>query len=196
MFAIVGLGNPGTAYEETRPNIGFRVVAELARRHGIRLEPWKLNSVGAQGQIEARKAVLLLPQTFMNLSGECVGPATRFFKLGPESVIVIHDELDLPLGRIQIKVGGGHAGHNGLRSLHQHLGSPEYVRVRCGIGRPPPQWDVARFVLAPFGPDERSAVDREIADAADAVERVFSDGLTAAMNAANRQMSPRPPAGS
>ena len=134
---IVGLGNPGSKYAETRHNIGFRVVECLARRHGISLTEQRFKSRLGSGNIAGRAVMLLQPQTFMNLSGEAVQPAAAFYRLGPESVVVIHDELDLAVGKLRLKIGGGHAGHNGLRSMDQQLASKDYFRVRLGIARPP-----------------------------------------------------------
>lgn len=122
----------------------------------------------------------------MNLSGESVGPALGFFKLATQQVIVLHDELDLPLGKLKMKKGGGHGGHNGLRSLKKHLPDDGFVRIRIGIGRPPPQWDSADYVLSKFNRDEWTEVDRVVNDAADAVEAIFKDGVGKAMGRFNR----------
>jgi PTH1 family peptidyl-tRNA hydrolase len=132
------------------------------------------------------------PETYMNLAGESVGPAIGFYKLGTSELIVIHDELDLDLGRTKLKKGGGHGGHNGLRSLIQHLPDGEFSRVRVGIGRPPPGWDSADYVLSRFQKSEREAIDIAIVEAADAVEAILKDGLPRAMNKANR--NPEKPA--
>jgi PTH1 family peptidyl-tRNA hydrolase len=136
--------------------------------------------------------VLIEPQTYMNLSGESVGPALGFYKLTVEQVIVVHDELDLELGKCRLKKGGGHGGHNGLRSLVQHLPSPDFIRLRVGIGRPPPGWDPADHVLSRFTSAERAIVDKAIGEAADAIEAVIKDGLSRAMNTFNRDPKESP----
>ncbi len=141
MFLVVGLGNPEDEYEGTRHNVGFEAVEVLARRCGVRFSDKKFKARMARAEIAGQSCVLLKPQTYMNLSGESVGPAMGFFKLATGDVIVLHDELDIPLGRVKLKKGGGHGGHNGLRSLKQHLPDDGFVRVRIGIGRPPPAWD-------------------------------------------------------
>jgi PTH1 family peptidyl-tRNA hydrolase len=140
----------------------------------------------ARTEIAGESCVLLKPQTYMNLSGESVGPAIGFYKLSTAEVIVIHDELDLTLGRIKLKKGGGHGGHNGLRSLKQHLPDDGFVRVRLGIGRPPPEWDPADYVLSRFTRKERGEADRAVDEAANAVESILRDGLEKAMNVVNR----------
>ncbi|MEM9641944.1 MAG: aminoacyl-tRNA hydrolase [Pseudomonadota bacterium] len=149
MILIVGLGNPGQKYARNRHNIGFMAVDEIAHAHGF--GPWREKFQGAisDGRIGAGKVLLLKPNTFMNLSGQSVGEAMRFYKLEPDKVIVLHDELDLAPGKVRVKTGGGHAGHNGLRSLHQHIGDT-YVRVRLGIGHPGDKRLVSHYVLGDF----------------------------------------------
>jgi len=191
MHLVVGLGNPGKKYEKNRHNVGFMVVERLARSHGLPDFKEKFSAVWTKGEIAARggrhPVALLEPQTFMNLSGDSVQPAAAFLKVDPSHVIVVHDELDLPWKDVRLKVGGGHAGHNGLRSIMQRLGTPEFVRVRVGIGRPPPGFrgDVADFVLADFDAMERSELPEVVDRAALAIEKVVADGISAAMNALN-----------
>lgn len=187
MKLLVGLGNPGAQYERTRHNIGFRAVEELARRHRIALESRKWNAVYGVGEVAGEKVCLLLPQTYMNLSGEAAGPAMRFFKVELGDVVALHDELDLPFGRLMLKKGGGSAGHNGLKSLTQHLGGPDYLRLRIGISRPPPKWDVANYVLANFTGAEEAELDDVVGRCADAIELIIRIGAAAAMNAVNRK---------
>ena len=186
MFLVVGLGNPEDEYEGTRHNVGFEVADTLARRAGVRFSDKKFKARMARGEIAGESCVLLKPQTYMNLSGESVGPAAGFFKLTTSEIIVVHDELDLPIGRIKLKKGGGHGGHNGLRSLKQHLPDDAFVRVRIGIGRPPPGWDPADFVLSRFTKAERGEAERAVDEAADAVESILKDGIDKAMNVYNR----------
>jgi PTH1 family peptidyl-tRNA hydrolase len=186
MRLIVGLGNPEDEYDGTRHNIGFEVVDAIADRAGVRFSDKKFKARVARGEIAGESCVLLKPQTYMNVSGESVGPALGFFKLTTAEVIVLHDELDLPVGRVKLKKGGGHGGHNGLRSLKQHLPADRFVRVRIGIGRPPPEWDPADYVLARFTSAQRKEMARAVDDAAEAVESILRDGLDKAMNVYNR----------
>ena len=173
---VVGLGNPGRRHERDRHNLGFMVVDELARRHGASFKG-KFSGHVADLRLDARRLALLKPDTYMNDSGRSVQPAVAFYKTPLESVLVVHDEVDLDVGRLQARLGGGLAGHNGLRSIAGRLGSPEFLRLRVGVGRPgrgDPR-DVADFVLAPFAPeDDAEAI---VARAADAVESLVTIGL-------------------
>jgi PTH1 family peptidyl-tRNA hydrolase len=183
---VAGLGNPGREYARTRHNIGFMVCDELARRHGGSFRS-KLSGELAEVRIEGRKIALLKPQTYMNESGRSVGAAVRFFKLPAEQLLVLHDEADLEPGRLQVRLGGGLAGHNGLRSLAQHLKTPEFLRLRIGVGRPErgdPR-PVADFVLSPF--DEHVDVEALVARAADAVETLAREGLEETQNRFNER---------
>ena len=184
MILIVGLGNPGKKYEQNRHNVGFMAVDELARADSTFDWKEKFSSAFAKGHALS----LLKPQTFMNLSGDAVQPCAAFLKVGPECLLVVHDELDVPFGEVRIKVGGGHAGHNGLRSIINRLGTPDFVRVRIGIGRPPPdfQGDVAAYVLGNFTPPEKSELPNVLARAVTMVRSIMKDGTPAAMNAHNR----------
>jgi peptidyl-tRNA hydrolase, PTH1 family len=181
---VVGLGNPGRAYERTRHNAGWLALDELARRHG---GSWRSKFSGSLAEVRVgdAKLALLKPETYMNESGRSVGAAARFFKVEPEQVLVVHDDVDLEPGRLQARAGGGLAGHNGLRSLAQHLGSQEFERLRIGVGRPgrgDPR-SVADYVLSPFAPEDDA--DALVSRAADAVEAVVSDGLDAAQQRFN-----------
>src|SRR5919202_1182452 len=173
---VVGLGNPGREYARNRHNVGFMVVDELARRHG---GTWRGKFSGrlAEVRIDGHRVALLKPETYMNESGRAVKAAAAFFKLEPDAVLVVHDESDLALGRLQARLGGGLAGHNGLRSVARHLGSPEFMRLRVGVGRPErgdPR-PLADFVLSDFEPHEDP--DAIVARAADAVETLDAQGL-------------------
>jgi peptidyl-tRNA hydrolase, PTH1 family len=158
------------------------VVAELASRGSMRFTNHKANARVAEGRIApgGPRFVLALPNTYMNVSGGPVNGLAKFFKIEPDHVIVVHDELDIPFDSIKLKVGGGHGGHNGVRDSAAALGTPEFVRVRVGIGRPPGRQDAADFVLRDFSSDEKKVLPNLIADAADAVEQVAAEGLTAA----------------
>ena len=183
---VAGLGNPGREYAATRHNVGFMVADELARRLG---GSWRAKFSGdlAEVRLNGLRLALLKPQTFMNESGRSVGAAARFFKVEPEDLLVVHDEVDLEPGRLQARLGGGLAGHNGLRSVAQHLGTPEFGRLRIGVGRPErgdPR-PVADFVLSEFSPE--LDVDSLVARAADAVETVATEGLEEAQNRFNER---------
>ena len=181
---VAGLGNPGREYERTRHNAGWLVLDELARRHG---STWRSKFSGslAEMRLGDLRLALLKPETYMNESGRSVGAAVRFFKVEPEQVLVVHDDVDLDAGRLQARAGGGLAGHNGLRSLAQHLGSQDFLRLRIGVGRPgrgDPR-PVADWVLSPFAPDDDA--EGLVARGADAVEAIASDGLEAAQQRFN-----------
>jgi PTH1 family peptidyl-tRNA hydrolase len=182
MKAIVGLGNPGRQYVGTRHNVGFDVVDELARRWHVALRAWK--SVAEVAAIAGRGVVLAEPQTFMNLSGEAVSRIGAFHKIEPADILVIVDEVQLPLGRLRLRRSGSAGGHNGLKSIVQHIGS-EFPRLRLGVGRGDPRWDLADHVLSRFGAEEREAAVDAVARAADAVEVFVDEGIEAAMNQFN-----------
>ncbi len=187
MKLFVGLGNPTAQYERTRHNVGFRAAEQFARAHGISLDGKKWNGLYGVGQAKGEKIAILLPQTYMNLTGESAGPAMRFFKVAPEDVVALHDELDLPFGRLQMKKGGGSAGHNGLKSLVQHLGTPDFLRMRIGVSRPPPKWDTAAYVLANFTGAEESQLDDVLDRCSTGLELLIEKGAVAAMNEVNRK---------
>lgn len=180
---VVGLGNPGPAYAGNRHNIGFLVADELAdRMGGGRFKSHRANADFLEGRLAGRRVVLAKPRTFMNLSGGPVAGLVRFFKLLPESVVVVHDELDIPFDTVRLKLGGGDNGHNGLRSITKSLDSKEYYRIRVGIGRPPGRMDPADFVLHDFSTAERRELPFVIDRAADATEALLGQGLAAAQN--------------
>lgn len=187
MRLLVGLGNPGPKYERTRHNVGFRVAEEAARKLRVALDESRWNAVLGQGREGGGPVAVLLPQTFMNASGESVGNAARFWKVEAGSLVVVHDDIDLEFGRIQVKVGGGEGGHNGLRSIKQHLGTPDFVRVRFGVGRPPPEWDGADWVLAKFSSEEEEQLRELLPQAADAAVAALLEGPLLAMNRFNKR---------
>jgi PTH1 family peptidyl-tRNA hydrolase len=183
----VGLGNPGTEYAGHRHNVGAEVVALLAHRHGGRLRAVRsLHSLVSEVAVGDRRLALAFPQTYMNDSGLAVAPLVRRFGIVDLGrLVVVHDELDLPVGRVKVKVGGGMAGHRGLRSVQAHLHSPEFVRVRIGVGRPPGRQQAIDYVLRAPAPAERRELDVAREEAADAVELVLVAGVDAAMNRFN-----------
>jgi PTH1 family peptidyl-tRNA hydrolase len=181
-WLVVGLGNPGPRYELTRHNVGQLVVDELAARRGEAFKQHKANARAAETWLRpgGPKIILAKPNSFMNVSGGPVAGLVKFYDIEPERVVVVHDELDIPFDTIKLKVGGGHGGHNGVRDVAKALGTPEFPRVRVGIGRPPGRQDPADWVLDPFGATERKTLDILIGDAADAVEQLVGEGLVAA----------------
>jgi PTH1 family peptidyl-tRNA hydrolase len=181
---VAGLGNPGREYERTRHNAGWLVVDELARRHGGSFRS-KFSGRLAEIRLDAARVALLEPETYMNESGRSIAAASRFFKVDAGPLLVVHDDVDLDEGRLQARQGGGLAGHNGLRSIAQSLGSQDFLRLRIGVGRPGrgDRRSVADYVLSPF--DEQTDVDALIARAADAVETIVRDGLDEAQRRYN-----------
>lgn len=189
MKIIVGLGNPGPQYAANRHNIGFMAVDALHRKHPF--GPWskKFKAQIAEGEIAGEKVLLMKPQTFMNLSGEAVGEAMRFYKLGPGDIIAIHDELDLPAGKVKLKVGGGHGGHNGLKSLDAHCGR-DYKRLRLGIGHPGSKELVHNHVLGDFAKVDQGWLDEMMDDIAINAELLFDGDGSKFMN---KLAPPAPP---
>jgi PTH1 family peptidyl-tRNA hydrolase len=183
---VAGLGNPGAEYDGSRHNVGFEVVDMLADRYGGRLRKGRERALVDEVRIGGSRVALAQPQTYMNLSGEAVAPLVRRFGIeDPERLVVVHDELDLPLGRMKVKVGGGLAGHNGLRSIKAHLHSDAFVRIRLGVGKPPSKEQGADHVLRRVGKAERKVLAEIVGLAADAVEVILAEGAEAAMTRYN-----------
>ena len=178
---IVGLGNPGPQYSWTRHNAGFMVLDRLSRQAGISVTRKAFSGLSGDGSFAGERVILLKPQTFMNLSGRSVAEALRFHKLTLADLIVIHDDLDIPFGKLRLKEGGGHGGHNGLRSIGQLLGSPDYLRVRVGIGRPL-HGDVSNYVLSNFLKEEMDRLQDVLDGVIDAMEMLLTEGLPKAMS--------------
>ena len=192
MKLFVGLGNPGAKYAGNRHNIGFMAVDRIAEDHGF--APWRGKFQGkvSEGRLGREKVIFLKPETFMNLSGQSVGEAMRFYKLAPDDVTVFHDELDLAPGKCRVKVGGGHAGHNGLRSIHQHIG-PEYQRVRLGIGHPGDKNKVAAYVLRDFAKSEGEWLDDVLRGISDGAVALAEGEPSKFMNAVALRVVPAKP---
>lgn len=182
---VVGLGNPGLDYHRTRHNCGADTVDVLAQRHGGSLRRDKVKALAGTVTIGGHQVLLAWPQTYYNESGQAVGALARRHHLDASRVVVVHDELDLPPGRIRVKIGGGLAGNNGLRSIKAHLGTEEFLRVRIGVGKPPGRQQGADHVLRRPAKREREELDIAIEEAADAVEVIVADGVEAAMNRFN-----------
>lgn len=189
---VVGLGNPGAGYSRNRHNVGFMSIAYLAKSHGMRFDRAKADARVAEGSIGGTAVMLARPQTFMNASGRAVGALLKKLNLTPDDLIVIHDDLDLATGRIRLRKGGSSGGHKGVQSIIDSINSPDFTRVRIGVGRPVAgdrleerENDVVNYVLGDFTDDERLAIDREIPRVAEAVECLIAEGLVTAMNRYN-----------
>lgn len=187
MKLIVGLGNPGERYADTRHNIGFMVATLAAGRAGIALKRQGYQGVYGVGRLAGEETTILLPQTFMNRSGASVAPACQSLGIAPGDLIVIHDEIDLPFGTLRIKDGGGHGGHNGLRSISGALGHGDYIRVRLGVGRPQGNGDVSDHVLSRFAAGERAQLGDYLVAASEALELLMRRGPNEAMNSFNNR---------
>ena len=181
-WLVVGLGNPGPGYAGHRHNVGQMALAEVAHRISATFKSHKANAAVAEARLSpgGPKLILAKPNSFMNLSGGPVAALLRFYDLDASRLIVLHDELDIPFDTVRLKSGGGHGGHNGIRDIAAAIGTPDFVRVRIGIGRPPGRQDAADFVLKPFSGAEREVLPSLLSDAADATELVITDGLLAA----------------
>jgi len=189
---FVGLGNPGARYAGTRHNVGWMAVDAIAAEHGFSAERVKFQGRLAEGRLGGEKVLILKPQTFMNLSGQSVGEAARFHKVDPDDIVVFHDELDLAPGKLRVKRGGGHAGHNGLRSLHQHLG-PDYARVRIGIGHPGDKAQVADYVLRDFAKADRDWLAPLLQGVAEGAPKLAAGDAAGFQNAVALRAAPSKP---
>ena len=183
-FLIVGLGNPGRGHTFNRHNIGFMAVDRLAARHNLELKRVQNKAIVSTGHVAGRPVILAKPQTFMNLSGEAVGPLASFYKIPLANILVVYDELDIPFGVLRLREKGGAGGHNGMRSLIQHLGN-DFARLRLGIGRPPGRMDAAAYVLQDFGRDELPVVSEMLSTAVEAIECFVRDGIDLTMSRFN-----------
>jgi PTH1 family peptidyl-tRNA hydrolase len=183
MQMIVGLGNPGPKYQYTRHNVGFMAVDGLGRRLGIDIKNLKSKAlIGKKGDL-----LLVKPQTYMNLSGEAVMPLANYFKIEPQNILVVYDDMDIPLGEIRIKPKGSSGGHKGMQSIIQLLGTEDFPRVRIGIGRPMPHMEVVKYVLMTFAKDEIPIITKSLKTTIDAIETWRNDGLDIAMNKYNQR---------
>lgn len=187
MRFVIGLGNPGSRYLATRHNVGFEVAHELVRRWGGRFGADRFGNLSTDLLVANEKIRVALPQKYMNRSGGPVRGLLDYYDGEPSEVIVIHDDLDLSFGTVKVKSGGGHGGHNGLRDLHRHLGGGGYDRVRVGVGRPPPGWEVSDYVLGRWDGDEKEELESIISIAADAIEKILRSGVGEAMNLFNQR---------
>ena len=181
---IVGLGNPGARYANSRHNIGFLIADRFARAHEIDFARKRFNAQIAEGSVGGQRILLAKPQTFMNSSGEAVGKLFAFYKIAPHDLLVVYDDLDLPLGKMRLRSRGSSGGHHGMESIIAHVGMSDFPRLRVGIGRPNPDADIDH-VLGSFDADERVVMDETFARAVDAIDVWLTDGITAAMNKFN-----------
>ena len=185
-WLVVGLGNPGGKYENTRHNVGFLVADELGERGRFPIQRLKFKALTNTAEIGGQGVLVMKPVTYMNLSGEAVGEAARFYKLPPGHVLVISDDVDLPLGKLRLRMGGSAGGHNGLKSIIQHLGSDQFPRLKVGVGgKPHPDYDMADWVLGKLQGEDKKVMDQAVKRAADAVECFLRDGPQKAMNQFN-----------
>ena len=185
MHCIIGLGNPTGRYAETRHNVGFRVIDLLAARHRLPEPQIMLQAIVGRGRIAGHKVLVVKPQTFMNESGRAVARLCAYFGLAPADLLVIYDDISLPLGMPRLRPGGSAGGHKGMQSLIDHLGTEDIPRLRLGLGAPPEGVTARDFVLAPFAPEEEEFAERMLVQAAEAVECVLAEGLETAMNRFN-----------
>ena len=181
MYLIVGLGNPGNRYRTTRHNIGFMVLEKLAAKLELDLSQKSFNALWGKGKIASKNVILAMPQTYMNLSGNAVRQLHAFFKTDLSNLIVIHDDLDLSFGSVRLKTGGGNAGHKGLASIEENLGSAEFMRIRLGIGKPVDKSRIEGYVLEPFVKEEQSVLPEIIQWAADAATQIVLSGMQTAI---------------
>ena len=185
-WLIVGLGNVGDKYEGTRHNVSFRVADELAERAGVPVQRLKYRALTGQAEIGGARVLLMKPVTFMNLSGEAVRPAADFYKVPADHILVLSDDVSLPVGKLRIRRGGSAGGHNGLKNIIQHLGTDQFPRVKVGVGeKPHPDYDMADWVLGKFQGEDRKAIDQAVQRAADAVECLLREGPERAMSRFN-----------
>jgi PTH1 family peptidyl-tRNA hydrolase len=187
MWLVAGLGNPGRQYAGNRHNAGFMIVDELLRRSGAGTPRLRMGAELAEATLGRTKVILCKPMDFMNTSGFPLRRVGAFWKIPPEQTVVVHDDMDLDFGRLKLADGGGTGGHNGLRSIVAELGTEGFPRVRVGIGRPPPAWEGADYVLADFSQEERRALPNLLEEAASATQAIITDGLVTAMNRFNRK---------
>ena len=190
---IVGLGNPGAQYQDTRHNAGFWFVDEVARIAGATLRPEpRFHGLAARVMLDSHELWLLEPTTFMNRSGQAVSALARFYKIAPEQILIAHDEIDLPVGQVKLKYAGGHGGHNGLRDLHAHLGTPNYWRLRIGIGHPGVKGEVIHWVLKKPAPDQRQLIEDSIAHSLKAYPTMLAGDMDKATLLVHTTKPPRP----
>lgn len=186
MYIIAGLGNPGRKYENTRHNIGYQVIDELADKHQIKIQELKFKGIMGKGMINGHKVILIKPLTYMNLSGECIGEAVNFFKIDETSeLIVVADDISLETGQVRMRKKGSAGGHNGLKNIIAHLGHEEFMRIKMGVGEKPSGYDLADYVLGHFSKEENEILLESRKNAVLALETIMDEGIDKAMNLYN-----------
>ncbi len=185
MFVIVGLGNPGKDYAGTRHNIGFEVIYNIADKFSIRLDREKFKAIIGEGKIDGEKVMLVMPLTYMNLSGDSVKDILSFYKLTNEDIVIVYDDISLDVGKIRVRSKGSAGGHNGIKNIINKIGTENFKRVRVGVGEKPEKWDLADYVLSRFTKDEDKAIIEAIEKSTEAVEIIVKDGIDKAMNKYN-----------
>ena len=187
LFCIVGLGNPGREYAETKHNVGFHVIDKLAEKYDIAVNKFKNKAFVGDGTIKGKRVLLVKPQTYMNLSGESVREIVNFYKIPQERFVVIFDDTSLPCGSVRIREKGSHGGHNGIRNIIDQMGTDEFNRIKVGIGEKPSGWDLADYVLAKFNPDDLPLMEQGMDKAVQGVELMLSRGIKEAANRVNQK---------
>lgn len=185
MKLVVGLGNPTARYDKTRHNVGFEVIDALADKYNIALDTMKHKGMYGKGKIDGQSVILLKPMTFMNLSGESVALVSSYYKVAPEDIIVIYDDINLDVGRLRIREKGSAGGHNGMKNIIAHLGTEEFPRLRIGVGMKPPKMDLADYVLSHFSEDEQALMNQGYDKACEALKLLLLDDIPQAMNQYN-----------
>lgn len=185
LFVIVGLGNPGRRYEGTRHNVGFETVEILSKRHGIKLTKLRHKAILGEGLIGGKKIILVKPQTFMNLSGDSVWEILQWYRVSQRNMIVVYDDVDLPLGKLRLRPRGSSGTHNGMKSVIYRIESDEFFRIRIGIGSPPKGWELSDYVLGKFHGADKEMIASTIIKASDATEEIIRSGIDSAMNKFN-----------
>ncbi len=186
-YCIVGLGNPGRQYEETKHNVGFKVIDKLAEKYDIKVDKFKNKAFVGDGTIRNKRVLLVKPQTYMNLSGESVREIVNFYKIPQERFVVIFDDTSLPCGSVRIREKGSHGGHNGIRNIIDQMGTDQFYRIKVGIGEKPSGWDLADYVLGKFNEDDLPAVEEGMDKAVKGVELMLSRGIAEAANRVNQK---------
>lgn len=187
MYIIVGLGNPGEKYNGTRHNIGFDVITTLADKFNIKMDIGKYKALCGKGVINGEKVILVKPMTYMNLSGECLRQLVDYYKVDPSDIIIIFDDISLDVGQIRLRKKGSAGGHNGIKSIIQHLGTQEFYRIKVGVGDKPKEWDLADYVLGRFPENEKAKVNESINRSIEACETILENDIDYAMNIFNRK---------
>jgi len=187
MHIIIGLGNPTDKYQATRHNVGWDAITRIADDYKISLDSKRHKAISGKGYIEGEKVILAQPITYMNLSGESVRALLDFYKVTPEDIIVIYDDVSLDVGQLRIRVKGSAGGHNGMKSIIKHLGTNEFTRIKIGVGDKPMGWDLADYVLSKFQGEEQVTIRESLKDASDACKTILTSGIEAAMNLYNKK---------